>query len=60
MFTQEMCLTNFKEQKIYRRQLQKQFFENSFLTILKYSQEISMVEIVSIKQISVIAFLKLC
>ena len=55
-----MCLTNFKEQKIYRRQLQKQFFENSFLTILKYSQEISMVEIVSIKQISVIAFLKLC
>ena len=31
MFTQETCLTNFKEQKIYRRQLQKQ----SFRSILK-------------------------
>ena len=37
----------------------RSILKGSFLKILKYSQEISMVEIVFIKNISAIAFLKL-
>ena len=49
MFTQETCLTNQGTENI-QKQLFRNILKDSFLKILKYSQEISMVELLSRKK----------
>ena len=52
-------LNKFQGTENIQKQSFRSILKDSFLKILKYSQEISMVEIVFIKNISAIAFLKL-
>ena len=52
-------LNKFQGTENIQKQSFRSILKDSLLKILKYSQEISMVEIVFIKNISAIAFLKL-